>query len=215
MCWHVILDDLKPWCFLNCNKNRKNRDYSVYKTSLNIFSLLMDDPILTEWLEPWAQCVRVCLCVISHMTDHMEQWAQRHGSCSGEMWSCLENLILLNMNAAFWKYVNLANNPLPTSQQADVSSHTGNYISNCGWLRSFIQAFISTHTARCCGFLSTVPWVCIFSMSHPVLLTTFDTATQSWQFNRLSTQDKFFQERDECRPLRAWHVYMCRWFSGH
>lgn len=125
------------------------------------------------------------------------------------------NVILLNMNAAFWKYVNLANSLLPTSQQADVSSHTGNYISNCGWLCSFIQAFISTRTARYCGFLSTVPLVCIFSMSHPVLLTTCDTATQSWQFNRLSTQDKFFQGRDECKPLRAWHVYMYRWFSGH
>lgn len=77
-------------------------------------------------------------CVSSHMADHVEQWAQRPEPGMGEMWSGLENVILLNMHSAFWKDVNLAFTPY----QTDVREHTRDSLSPCG---SFVHIHSGCH----------------------------------------------------------------------
>lgn len=144
-------------------------------------------------------CVHVCtwvcqwdgfMTVPSHMANHVEQWAQRHGGTeSGEMWSGLENLISLNMDAVFWKDVNLASSLQPTPQQTDVREHAGDCIIPRG---SFTCIYSERyfHLFSPLLWLLAVPFVCILEVemkSHPVSLTGVDTDTPSWQFNRLST----------------------------
>lgn len=158
---------------------------------------------VTKWRQHsicmhWSVCVCECVCVLgrasemtvsSHMANHVEQWAQMHGRESGEMWSGLENLIPLNMDAAFLKDVNLAGNLQPTPRQTDVREHTSNCIIIPPWLIHMHLLIIPLVQLTFLTFCRTF-FVCILEVeikSHPVSLTRVDTDTPSWQFNRLST----------------------------
>lgn len=194
----MLLDDLQhQWCLQNRHKKHPNVDSFYLKCNTgNHYPEFSDGSSCNQMTSTQhmhalvSVCVFLCACqwdgfmtVSSHMANHVEQWAQRHGRESGELWSGLENWILLNMDAVFWKDVNLAGSLQPTPQQTDVREHTGNCIIPHGSFMCIYSTFLTQS-------LLVIPFVCILGVaikSHPVSLTRVDTDTPSWQFNRLST----------------------------
>lgn len=113
-------DDLQHWCHDLCTH------INTYFTTVTLESINFSF-LMVQAIAKWRQ---LCVYVSSHMANHVERWAQRHGPGSGEMRSGPENLILLNMDAVFWRYVNLVCILHPVPQQTDVRQHTSNYYSN-------------------------------------------------------------------------------------
>lgn len=120
--------------------------------------------------------ISLCVCVrgqwqcdgpmtlSSHMANHVEQWAGRHGTGGGEMWSGLENVILFNIDAVFWKDVNLANTLCSQLLNKQMSGNT--------------LVIVLSLSVCSCGFTESVMKLHLFCMhflkqrqSHPLLLS--------------------------------------------
>lgn len=117
-------------------------------------------------------CAHVLVRGSSHMINRVEQWAQLHGWGSREMWSGLENLIRLNGDGAFWKYVNLESILAPTPQQRTSGS---TLVIELSPTADSPACSIPTHSTQRLLFVSQHRT--FEMMSHPFPLTRADMFT--------------------------------------